>query len=100
MRRPQSRNRIQVSTNINSYWPDGCLVSQAYTNRITVILNEPTKINRLVYVSTIIKNHAAQALFYRDREASLRIENKELLSTSGNGYFCRTSCGVVFSSTQ
>src|SRR4029077_19957225 len=42
----------------------------------------------------------AQPLFNRDREASLRIENKELLSASGNGYFRSTSCGIVFSSTQ
>src|ERR1700730_17406586 len=58
------------------------------------------KIDRLVYVSTIIKNHAAQALFYRDRKACLGIENEELPSTSGNGYFGRTTRGIIFGRTQ
>src|ERR1700688_392949 len=71
LNRLQSRNGVQAAPDIDSHWSDGRLVAEAYTNRITVVVNQIVKVNRLIYVSSVIKDYAAKAFFKRDGEACL-----------------------------
>src|SRR6516165_7070578 len=80
----QSRNRVQISPDIDPDWPHGCLVAETRADYIAVIRPEMAKANGLVHVPTVVENHSSQAFLQWDREAPFGVNDKQLATSRGD----------------
>src|SRR5215469_4336569 len=58
-----SRDRVQISSNIEANRADWRLVPQADADRICVVSNKVVNANRAVDIATIVENGGAETLF-------------------------------------
>src|SRR4029079_8816462 len=91
---------IQVLADINPYWADRCLITQAQANRVAVTTEETAKANVVVNVAAVIEDRPAQTFFQRYWKAPLGIEDKELVATCRDESECRTRRRVILLSTE
>ena len=74
-------NWTEISANIDSYWPDGGLVSQAESYRVAVIVEEVAKADAVVHVTAVIEEHTAQTALEGNGKPCFRIDDEELVAS-------------------
>src|SRR6516225_4332234 len=80
----QSRNRVQISPDIDADWAHGCLVADTHADCVAVIGPEVAKTNSLVDVPTVIETHSSHAFLQWDRAAPFGVNDKQLATSRGD----------------
>src|SRR5688572_14232352 len=80
----KSRDRVQVSTDINPHGSHRRLITDAEADGVTVVVEQTFEVNSVVHIAAVIENHASQPFLERYGKATFGINNEELVTANWN----------------
>ena len=92
LRRFDSRQGVEVVTQINSHRPYWRRVAQPNSNRVGVVGREVTEPHMLENIASVIKSCESQAFFQANRNAYLRIRDEQFFSSCRHRDLCTSRC--------
>src|ERR1700752_2312206 len=77
LRRLEARSGVEIPPYVETHGTHGRVVSEPESNRVRVVVQEFAEIDRSVYVTAVIEDHAPEPFLDRNRKPSFGVEDKQ-----------------------